>query len=351
MTDIEDNLLDKMSEAQQVDNLKKVNDRLLRQVAELKNKSADLVEAAYQAILDGVSLIDIPPVKAPKPDRRTTHEETAVVVLSDWQLAKTTATYDSEICEARIELLANKVFDLVAIQRAHHPVKNLHIWCLGDIIESELIFPGQAHLIDSSIYRQITVDGPRIMTTFIRRMLTYFENIHVVGVIGNHGALAGRARKEQSPETNGDRMLYRICQQILAGEKRVTWNIPDGAGERNWYAVDTIGSYSTLLVHGDQFRGTSGMPWYSIQKKVGGWKLGAVPHKFEDVFFGHYHQPTRLTLNNCTARCSGSTESHNDWAAEQLGAVGRPSQWLLFVHPNHGVTAEYCVWLDNENIF
>ncbi len=145
-------------------------------------------------------------------------------------------------------------------------------------------------------------------------------------------------------------MLYRICQQILANEPRISWDIPDGHSERNWYAIDAIGDYKTLLIHGDQFRGTSGMPWYAIQKKVGGWKLGAIEYDFHDVFFGHYHQPTRLTLNSVTARCSGSTESHNDYAMEQLASVGRPSQWLMFAKPDWGITAEYVVWLDEAQV-
>ena len=100
-------------------------------------------------------------------------------------------------------------------------------------------------------------------------------------------------------------------------------------------------------MHGDQFRGGSGgMPWYSVHKKVGGWKMGAIEEDFDDVAFGHWHQPTRITLNSVTARCSGSTESHNDFAQEMLAAVGRPSQWCLFANDDIGITAEYVVWLD-----
>lgn len=333
---------------QRYDDLRQAHDRTLRKLEQARVNREELVAAVYQAATDAARALALKPVPKPKVDKRKKTPETAVAVLSDWQLSKTTPTYDSDVCEARIELYAEKIADLVEIQRADHPVNELRVWMLGDIIESELIFPGQTHLIDSSLYRQITVDGPRIAVTFLRHMLTLFDTIHVTAVIGNHGKLAGRSSRDQNPETNGDRMLYRICQQILANEPRITWNIPDGHSERNWYAIDQIGSYRSLLIHGDQFRGSSGMPWYGIQKKVGGWKMGAIEHDFDDVMFGHYHQPTRLTLNRVTARCSGSTESHNDYAMEQLAAVGQPSQWLLFVHPERGVTAEYVVWLNED---
>jgi hypothetical protein len=326
----------------------------MRKVDELKNRRKELVEAVYEAASDAISALELPPVPAPKPySGGKGSPEVAVAVLSDWQLAKTTSTYDSEICEARIEMYAEKVIKLANIQRADHPVDELRVWVLGDIIESELIFPGQQHLIDSSLYRQVTVDGPRIFCTFIRRMLANFKKVHITAVIGNHGAISGNLRREHNPETNGDRMLYRICQQILAGEKRLTWNIPDGAGSRNWYAIDRVGSYGCLLIHGDQIRGGGhgGFPFYGLAKKVWGWKCGAIEEPFNDVFLGHYHQPTRVTLNSVTARVSGSTESHSDYAAEELAAVGRPSQWLLFAKEDFGITAEYCVWLDNDNLF
>jgi DNA repair exonuclease SbcCD nuclease subunit len=69
---------------------------------------------------------------------------------------------------------------------------------------------------------------------------------------------------------------------------------------------------------------------------------------FQDVAFGHWHQPVTWTINGIGVRGSGSTESFNDYAAEQLGGMGRPSQRLMFVDPKGGhVTAEYPeIWLD-----
>ena len=147
-------------------------------------------------------------------------------------------SYNSIVCEQRIQQYAEKVIHLTEIQRRDHPVKHLHIWCLGDIIEGELIFPGQSFLVDGGLYRQITVDGPRIMKNFITKMLENFETITFVGVIGNHGSIGGRARRDHDPETNGDRMLYRITQLMFENEKRIKFVIPDGRGERHWYGIE-----------------------------------------------------------------------------------------------------------------
>lgn len=322
--------------------------KLLQEYEKVKTKQVELADAIYRAVKEEMkdgSLYNIPKVPAPKKETKKASEEVAVAVLADWQLAKVTPDYNSEICEKRIQMYADKVIHLTEIQRQDHPVKHLHIWCLGDIVEGELIFPGQSFLIDGGLYRQVTVDGPRIIKNFILKMLENFETITFTGVIGNHGAIGGRGRRDHDPETNADRMLYRIVQLMFENEKRITFNIPDGKGERNWYAIPKIGNYKSLLIHGDQFGSLS--TFYSFQKKVYGWKVGAIQEEFDDVYIGHFHTPTKMTFNTVQMRISGSPESTNTYAMESLAAIGRPSQPLLFVHPERGiVTAEYTCWLD-----
>lgn len=339
--------LDEIRADATVSDLRAANASLLRQLDKARVTRDELVDAVYRAARDAASALTLPPIAKPAPDRRRGKAEAAVLVLSDWQLGKRTPSYSSEVCAERIERLAAKVRRLTAIQRADHPVRELHVLALGDMIEGELIFPGQAHRIDSSLYRQVTMDGPRILAGILREMLAEFERVTVWSVDGNHGAIGGPFRREMHPESNADRMLYRITSTLLESEPRLSWRMTDPEGERNWYMVAEIGTYRTLLLHGDQFRGTVGIPWYGIAKKAGGWALGAIAETFDDIDFGHYHQPTRVTLNRATARCNGSTESHNTFAIEQLAAVGRPSQGLRFVEPEDGhVTAEYTVWLD-----
>jgi hypothetical protein len=319
--------------------------RLLSEYNKMKNKQDDLVDAVYRAVKEDVKATKYIPVPKPRFLKKKGAEEVAVAILSDWQLAKITPDYNSQICEQRVYKFAEKIVELTNIQRQDHPVKEIRLWALGDIIEGELIFPGQSFLVEGGLYRQITVDGPRIMKNFINVMLEHFEKVTFVGVIGNHGAVGGRARRDHDPETNGDRMLYRITQLMFEKEPRVKFIIPDGRGERHWYAVDKVGKYRALLAHGDQFGSLSS--FYQFQKKAYGWKIGAVEEDFDDIYIGHFHTPTKMTFNTVQLRISGSPESLNTYAAESLAAVGRPSQALLFVHPEKGmVTAEYNCWLD-----
>lgn len=354
-----EDLIGQVAQAQSETELREALSRALRDLDKAKRSKEEMVEAVYRAAHDAAMTLDFPSVPAPVKDRRKGSPEVAVSVLSDWQLAKVTPSYSSDVCEERIERLADKVESLVSIQRADHPVREARIWLLGDLVEGEMVFPGQAHHIDASVYHQALVSGPRILGNYLRRMAGLFETVHVTAVIGNHGR-NGR-RGEFDPETNWDRVLYRHTADVLHGRKglsKLTWTIPEGKGESHWYAVDRIGNYGSLLFHGYNLKGHGGMPWYGLQKKAGGWALGAIDDFVTgvadslrsggrmDIDFGHWHQPTSVTLNHATARCNGSTESHNTYAVEQLAAVGQPSQGLRFVSPTRGmVTAEYTVWL------
>jgi hypothetical protein len=347
-------LRDAVESATEIEGLRKSLHNTLLALDKARTTKTDLVEAVYRASLDAFRGIDIPPVPKPAVDHRRGHEEVAVLVLSDWQLGKKTPTYDSEVCAQRIQALTQKVKEIVALHSKSRPVKELHCLTIGDLLEGELVFPGQAHRIDASLYRQLAT-GTALYVNLLRSLASTFRVVTAWEVDGNHGAIGGSQRREMHPETNADRILYHFAAELTKDEPRIVHHMTDPVGEANWYHVAAIGKYRSLLIHGQEFRGTAGMPWYSIQKHVGGWALGAIDDfavGFNaggdvDIDCGHWHQPTRLTLNHVTFRCNGSTESYNTYAQQQLASVGRPSQSLRFVDPVKGrVTAEYCLYLD-----
>jgi len=246
--------------------LRSENRRLAKLAEKYKNVKNEAVVSVYQAAFDAFSNFELPKIKTPtlKSNKHNT-PETAVAVFADWQMGKITPTYNTEVLEKRIELYTEKLLEITEIQRLHHNVDNLHVWLLGDIVEGEEIFAGQSHLIDSGLYRQVGINGPRILSKFLMTALENFKTVNVIGIIGNHGAVGGKMRKSHDPETNMDRLLYKILELMFVKEDRISFNIPDGKGERNWYAVDNIGNYSSLLIHGDQLPAPA--QYYGYYKK------------------------------------------------------------------------------------
>ena len=338
-------LEDELAATQREDELRRSNLSLLRQLDKSRVSKEELVEVVYRAAREAFSALSLPPVTIPPKDKRRGRHEVAVIMLSDWQLGKRTPSYNSEVCEKRITQLAAKVHHLTEIQRADHPITACHIWNLGDIAEAELMFPGQAHRIDASLFRQVSVDGPRILGTFTRSMLSGFDTVDMFHVDGNH-TFGGLQRREYHPEDSADRMIVENVRLMLLGEKRLTIHDPKEDGERNWVAIDRIGNYSCLLFHGNQIRGGfAGFPWYGLGRMVLRWHKSMGP--FTDAALGHFHTLAEVDINGILARANGSTESTNTWALEEMASMGSPSQRLMFVDPQKGiVTAEYKIWLD-----
>jgi hypothetical protein len=341
-------LTDEIKTERRYEKLRQTNMQLARRLEESKVLKKDLVRRVFEAAREAAQSLDVGPVKAPPPQRKHDGQsEYALVALSDMQLGKRTPSYTTAVCERRVRLYADKIRELTDIQRSNRPIKEARVYMLGDMVEGEMIFPGQAHRIDASLYRQVTVDGPRILIEFLRNLLTHFERVKVISVIGNHGRVGKRG--DYHPETNSDLMLYRICQMVFETmkEPRLTWEIPFQPGERSWYAVDTIGRHRYMLFHGDQMRGGgfAGIPMYGFLKAISAWASGVIPKGFDYALCGHWHSMWSMPINNRILWVNGSTESDNTWVQEELKARSDPGQWLLFAHPRIGVTSEHRVWL------
>jgi len=332
--------LSEFLKADELQELKAAHGRALRALAKREQATGELVEAVFQAAKDAALGMNIQKVATPKPDKRKGEPEHAILLVSDWQWGKITPTYNSEIAAVRVRELGEKVKRLVDIQRTAHPVRELHIHLLGDLVEGEDIFPGQAHLIDSGLYSQM-FGAAEALARLVREMLAHFEKVKVVGVIGNHGRLGRKGTFR--PESNADAMMYRIARMAVGEEKRLDWPETFTQGERHWYAVDNVLGKRWFLFHGDQVGGGfAGFPWYGFGKKLSGWRASVA--EFDYSVGAHFHTPTRMYLNGLTHWNGGSIESTNTFAQEQLAAAGEPCQWLLFQNEK-GVTAEYLVRL------
>lgn len=323
------------NEAESIEFLRREVQRLGREVVKHKTLNVERHFAVHNAIVEGLSNFSLDPIIPPELESYGS-EEVAVIGISDVQLSKVTPTYNSEIAEQRMYEYIERCLEETELRRACHTINQARVWMLGDIVEGEGIFPGQGFSTDAGFYRQVTIHGPRIFANCLRRLLEYFDYVEVHCVIGNHGRLGTRAREEFDPETNGDRMLYRVLDHIFANEERIKFVIPDGPGQRSWYDIDTIGNYSSLLMHGDQFLSIQSLN--TVKTRLMGWKE-SVPEVWQDAAMGHFHQSMRFTFGKTVLRVFGTTESDNFYAQEKLSSTAISSQHLMFVDPSSGIVA------------
>jgi len=340
--------LEQVDQSVAYEELKAAHVRVLRQLDKIRRSEDEYTEAVYRAARDAAAGMTIKSVPMPKPDKRKKGEEKAILLCADWQIGKVTPDYSTEVALSRVALLAKKVEQLVTIQRGDHPVREVNVFLLGDLVEGEDIFPGQAHLIDSGLYGQI-FSTAEALAGLMRSLASHFETVKVFGVIGNHGRIGrwGTSR----PESNADAVAYKTAAMLTRDEKRITWKETYTEGERHWHEIVPVTVEGVekkwMLFHGDQLKASMGFPFYSLNKKLGGWNL-SVGH-FDYAAHGHWHTPARLVAADgvITSWGSGSIESSNTYAQEWLSASGAPAQWLLF-QSRQGISAEYLIRLGED---
>lgn len=313
-----------------------------QRVAAAKAKNQDLVEAVLVAAADAYLAMGRPvPIRTPARDaRRKGKEEVAVWHLTDWQTGKATVSYNMATMDLRVRRFIEKALHITEIQRADHPVREVHVLFGGDMVENTHTFPGQAFEVEAATFEQVMA-AANTMEAVVRAALENFEHVSVTAEPGNHGRIGG-IRDGVPKGDNWDRVLYKIVEERFRGEKRLSW-----VCENHWHQRFEIGAYKAVLVHGDEFKGFGGqVPMYGILRKCNMWKSGVLPD-FEDVYVGHYHHSNDMALAaGGEVYMTGSTESDNEFAREFVAASARPSQRLHFVDPRKGrVTAKYKIEL------
>lgn len=342
---LEDRLSDEArAAADEIADLRAALVRAQRAEAKAKSRVDRLAQVTVEACRDAVMANPLPPVKAPKKDTRRKRAEVALWHLTDFQGAKVTPSYNSQVMVERVHRFVDKAERITAIQRADHPVKDCVIAFGGDMIEGLFNFPTQPFEIDASLFGQY-VSVSNLLVDVVRRALGIYENVTVVAEWGNHGRL-GSKRDAVPRHDNADRMTYELARQVLlaSGETRLSW---EDSGE-DIQRLE-IGNYRALVIHGDEIGRGGFSSFNTIVNHVNRWRSGSYPWHFRDCYMGHYHTHAQFSLADGAGAvyATGSTESDNRYASVGLASSAVPSQRLHFIEPEEGrVSAQYQVWLD-----
>lgn len=317
------------------------------QLAKAKNKTHLLTEAAYEGAKDAMLSVGRPkvvPYKTPKATKRGHGPEVALWHLTDWQGAKLTTTYNSQVMRERVIEFIRRAGLLTEIQRKDHDVKEARILLGGDMIEGLFNFPTQPFEIDATIFEQFT-NVASLLDETARAAAQMYDKVIVTPEWGNHGRI-GSKRAVVPGFDNFDRMTYRLAAEMGRDVPNLTWEDSPEDIQR----VE-IGNYRALLIHGDEVGRNGFASPTTLVQHVNRWRSGAYRWDFRDVYMGHYHTHAEWPLANGEGALyqTGSTESDNRYARDNLASSALPSQRLHFIDPRAGmVTAQYKVRLQGD---
>lgn len=330
-------------ESSEIDEVKKVLARTSRQLVDQKKRGVEYVEAIHQGAYDAMVVLGkVQPVATPTRGPRKGRAEVALWHTTDWQGAKKTSTYDTEVMRKRVMQFAETAVHLTNIQRAHHPVNEVVICFGGDMVEGLFNFPTQAFEVTATLFEQYVIVS-RLLVDLVRYALANYDKVTVIAEWGNHGRI-GSKRDNVPRHDNFDRMCYELARQLLSGEKRLTWeDCPEDIQRIE------IGTYRALLIHGDEIGRNGSASSATIVQHANRWRSGAYDWDFRDVYIGHYHTHNEWSMANGTGAVyqTGSTESDNRYASVGLASSAKPSQRLHFIDPIKGrVTSQHKIYLD-----
>jgi hypothetical protein len=317
-----------------------------------ERKARDRYEAMILATERGakaamLALGPVPDVPAPTLTGKG-RAEVALLHLTDFQGYKLTTSYNASVMRKRGLRAIQKAVRLTEIQRNDHPVRDLTILFGGDMVEGLFNFPQQPFELDDPDLHNQWAGVSRLLIDVVRYGLAHFRNVHVVAEWGNHGRL-GSKRAVVPSRSNIDRFCYTFAREMLAGQRRLTWeDCPEDIQRVE------IGRYRALLIHGDEVGRNGFASPMTIVRHADRWRSGAYrvegrPWEFRDVYLGHYHTHAEWPMANGEGAVfqTGSIESDNRYARDLLASSAIPTQRLHFIDPQRGrVTSQHKVFLD-----
>jgi predicted phosphodiesterase len=271
---------------------------------------------------------------------------------SDWHYGEVvrpeevggTNEFNATIAEQRVRKLVDTTIDL-AFNHMGTAEKNYPgvIVCLGGDMMTGNIHDELTETNDRTVQQQVN-DLTDILASALERMADAFGRVFVPCVVGNHGRGTLKWRMKQRVYTSYEWLIYTALERHFRHDRRFVFLIP---GETDAYFK--VYGHRFLLTHGDSLgvKGGDGIIGAIGPIMRGSIKVGRseaeIGRNIDTILMGHWHQMLWLP----GAIVNGALKGYDEYARLALRApYSRPSQALWFVHPQHGITAKWEVFLE-----
>jgi hypothetical protein len=272
-----------------------------------------------------------------------------VLDLSDWHLGQRTPIQSTggiyeqttEIVRWQVQQLISAARSIFDVEVKGQTIEEILVVFNGDLHENDSMRPGQAAKIDLLVTQQV-VEVFDLASYVLRELLTFpgVKRIEVHNVGGNHDRTSPKRGDAGLGELDYVDTYAWLIGEFLSrafeAEPRLT--------VKNWatyYGYTEFAGRKIIFEHGSSFKGGAGsyggIPWYPIVNSarmltdmLGGGDL---------VLFGHVHQPAILPIRQDSwVVINGALPATSTYLQSTYKALRTPTQWLLDLHEEHGVT-------------
>lgn len=281
-----------------------------------------------------------------------TIEETLILHLSDWHAYQRVSEagtrgfnqYDATTFARRVQHVVTTARQIATrLQKGGYRFPRLVIALNGDLV-SGTIHEVERHTDAPSIVHAVYGTG-MVLAQAIRDLATTFPAIDVFCTSGNHGRLPDARRIQQDdPWRSWDTLIALFAREALRATPRVTWHLPQA-----WSCAYEVEGWRVMQTHGHDVKSWNAIPWYGLNRLVT--SINALEAgrgtPLNLWLFGHFHNASSLSQVQGEAFINGSLIGGTTFSINALGRSDRPSQWLLGVHRDHGVTHRWPLYADH----
>jgi len=255
--------------------------------------------------------------------------ESVVLNMADIHFGKKTASFNPEICAARLETLGDTVLRIRELQ-AGYDFNELVVCMLGDINDGTDIYATQPHHQAQSNVEEQAENVSDILADWFKKQqkAKAWGKIRIECVPGNHG----RAGKGAHEAANWDIVAYKYLRGKL----------PDGiklhlCRDNPFMNKVEIRKHHYLLYHGHDIKTFGNIPWYGMLLRSARWHLSNLA-PFDAVLMGHFHTFGMWSFNRLTALCNGTLITDDTWALQSLGWESANRWWMFGVSDHRPIT-------------
>ncbi len=330
--------------------------QLERELKEFR-KEKDTAEAIREKIYGLAAQTPKPPKWISGKLATVGHPGAPMTMWSDWHWGEVVNEvevggvnkFNRTVAKQRLQLLVDNTLDLTFNHMVKPDYPGIVICLAGDL------FTGTIHdehrETNEGFVFQILSELQDQMASAITKMADKFGRVFLPCVVGNHGRTTLRPRAKGRVFENYEWNLYCQLEKHFKdrGDRRVQFMIP---GETD--AFFPVLGHRFLLTHGDSLgvKGGDGIIGALGPITRGAIKVGRseaqIGRDFDTLLMGHWH--TYVPRGDASAALvNGSLKGYDEYARLMLRVpYARPSQALWFIHPKHGFTAQWPIYLDTH---
>lgn len=319
------------------------NEALRRDLKKERIKTQQVVDACTSAILKH----NIKPIKRPPASsKKSKHNLDAHLLRTDAQAGERVnpretsglGDYNFNVYKDRVRRLRDKVLLFREQDKTSLGLDKLVIPWLGDHVEGETVYPGQAYHIDKILVDQVFESAFFEINEFILPLAAEFPRLEIFTVYGNHGR-AGR-KGDNHFRTNWDYVFYMMLKTVLHfAAPHVKVFVSDSPT-----MLVEHGNFLFCYKHGDDVRGWMGLPYYGLDRMAR--RTSKMFNKSVDYYcVGHFHRPASLDDHILVG---GTLAGGSDLSINKLGLTSVPSQKLFYFHRRHGVNRTSNLYLSDQ---